>query len=52
MKVLVTGGAGYIGNCVVEELLTRNHAPVVFDAFYWGRQTIEKFVDKIEVFEV
>ncbi len=31
MKVLVTGGAGYIGSAVVERLLKQGHEPVVYD---------------------
>lgn len=31
MKVLVTGGAGFIGKYTVEELQRRGHDPVVFD---------------------
>lgn len=31
MKVLVTGGAGFIGKYTVEELARRGHEPVVFD---------------------
>ena len=33
MKVLVTGGAGYIGSHTVLELLAAGHAPVVLDNF-------------------
>ncbi len=51
MRVLVTGGAGYIGSLVVEELLKRNHKPVVFDLFNWGREAIEPFEDKVECIE-
>ena len=51
MRVLVTGGAGYIGCHVVEELLKKNHLPVVFDTFYWGRDSIEPFLDRIEIIE-
>lgn len=51
MKVLVTGGAGYIGCLVVEELLKSNHRPVVFDLFNWGRESIEPFGDSIDIFE-
>ena len=31
MKVLVTGGAGYIGSAVVERLLKQGHEPIVYD---------------------
>lgn len=51
MKVLVTGGAGYIGVSVVEELLKNNHNPVVFDTFYWGKEALEPFFDRIEIIE-
>lgn len=33
MKVLVTGGAGFIGRYVVEELIERGHEPVIFDHY-------------------
>lgn len=36
MNVLVTGGAGYIGSAVVEELLAENHSAVVFDNLVAG----------------
>lgn len=31
MRVLVTGGAGYIGSVAVEELLAYEHTPIVYD---------------------
>ena len=34
MKVLVTGGAGYIGTHTCVELLNAGHEIVVFDNFY------------------
>ena len=51
MRVLVTGGAGYIGCCVVDELLQRHHYPVVFDLFNWGKEALEKFLGKIKIIE-
>lgn len=33
-KVLVTGGAGYIGSHTVLELLEAGYSPVVIDNFY------------------
>ena len=36
MRVLVTGGAGYIGSVVTEELLNDRHEAVVYDSLYKG----------------
>ena len=38
MRVLVTGGAGYIGSGVVEELLASGHTAVVYDNLYKGHR--------------
>jgi UDP-glucose 4-epimerase len=38
MRVLVTGGAGYIGSVVVEELLLNGHEVVVYDSLYKGHR--------------
>ena len=38
MNVLVTGGAGYIGSAVVEELLADQHTPVVYDNLIAGHR--------------
>lgn len=38
MKVLVTGGAGYIGSICTAELLAAGHEPVVFDSLYQGHR--------------
>jgi len=38
VRVLVTGGAGYIGSVVVEELLRDGHAVVVYDSLYKGHR--------------
>ncbi len=36
MRVLVTGGAGYIGSVLVEELLRDGHRVTVYDSLYKG----------------
>jgi nucleoside-diphosphate-sugar epimerase len=51
MRVLVTGGAGYIGALTVEELLLKDYKPVVFDSFYWGKDALEPYMERIEVIE-
>lgn len=39
MRILLTGGAGYIGSIVSEQLIERGHHVVVFDNFYQGHRT-------------
>ena len=38
MNILVTGGAGYIGSIVTEELVNRGETVVVFDNLYYGHR--------------
>ena len=38
MKVLVTGGAGYIGSITTENLIAQGHEVVVFDNLYQGHR--------------
>lgn len=44
MKVLVTGGAGYIGSLVCPMLLDEGHDVVLLDNFMWGIHPILHFV--------
>ncbi len=36
-KVLITGGAGYVGAVLTPQLLAADHQVVVYDTFYYGR---------------
>jgi UDP-glucose 4-epimerase len=49
MKILVTGGAGYIGSICVEQLLDRGHGVTVFDNMTEGhRRAVDPRAELIE----
>ena len=51
-KYLVTGGGGFIGSHVVDELVRRGHAVKVLDNFStWRRQNIADAMGDIELIE-
>lgn len=41
MRILVTGGAGYLGAVLCRRLIEAGHEPVVLDRFFWGQGTLE-----------
>lgn len=50
MKFLVTGGAGFIGSNISEELLRRGHKVRIIDNFSTGKMShIKTFKDRIEI---
>jgi len=49
MKVLVTGGAGYIGSVAVDALIEAGHEVAVFDNLYMGHR--EAVSDRVPFFE-
>ena len=49
---LVTGGAGFIGSNIVEELLRRNYSVRILDNFLTGkRENIASFSNKVDLIE-
>ncbi|GAH57764.1 unnamed protein product, partial [marine sediment metagenome] len=47
-KYLVTGGAGFIGSNIAEELVKRGYSVKIIDNFSTGkRENIFSFLDKI-----
>jgi len=42
MKVLITGGAGYIGSTIASVLLDHGHTPVILDSLVTGRTEFTK----------
>jgi len=49
MRVLVTGGAGYIGNYVVEELLEAGHDVRVLDSMLFGDAALSPLQDSSDL---
>jgi nucleoside-diphosphate-sugar epimerase len=53
LNFLVTGGAGFIGSHLVENLLQMGHGVKVIDNFSTGKRTnLEPFKKDIEIFEI
>ena len=45
MKVLVTGGAGYLGSTMIPLLLEKGHDVTIYDIFNWGVDSLFPFAD-------
>ena len=52
MNVLVTGGAGFIGSNLAEELVNNGHNVTILDNLHTGNiQNLEKIIDSIKIIE-
>ena len=49
MKVLVTGGAGYIGSVLSRSLLEKGYDTTILDRLFFGTDPIKQIADKITV---
>ena len=49
MKVLVTGGAGYIGSILVRDLLQRGYDVTVLDRVFFGEESLKDIEDRIKL---
>ena len=46
-KVLVVGGAGYVGCVLVDELLAKGYSVRVLDRLFFGREPAQHFLDRV-----
>ena len=49
MRVLITGGAGYLGSVLSRYLLERGYDVTVLDAFVFGEEPINDIKDRIKI---
>lgn len=50
-KVLVVGGAGYVGCVLIEELLAKGYSVRVLDRLFFGRAPADGFLDRVELIQ-
>lgn len=50
-KVLVTGGAGYVGSVLISELIQRGRAIKVYDKLYFGKEHLKDSMRRIELIQ-
>ena len=40
-KILITGGAGYVGSKLTLDLINKGHSVIIYDTCYFGTDHIE-----------
>src|SRR5258706_7088062 len=48
-KVLLLGGAGYVGSVLARELLGQGYAVKIFDRLFYGDQGVRDIADRVEL---
>lgn len=48
-KILLIGGAGYVGSVLAEELLARGYAVRILDRLYYGEESLRNIGDRVEL---
>ncbi|MGQ9626027.1 MAG: NAD-dependent epimerase/dehydratase family protein [Anaerolineae bacterium] len=48
-KILLVGGAGYVGSVLAEELLERGYAVRILDRLYYGQLGLRDVLDRVEL---
>ena len=46
MRILVTGGAGYLGSILSRKLLDKGYQVRLIDALWYGKEPIEELMQK------
>ena len=46
MNILVTGGAGYVGSCLVKNLISQGHHIKCLDRFFMGDEFLKKLASE------